>query len=88
MAIHKEIISGKITTGGTLSGSLRSSDRLSAGLAAPHNIYEKDYEKLDNKPSINEVELIGNKNLEDLHVNEFTRLDIIRIWNEVWGDDD
>ena len=29
-------------------------------------LYEKDYEMLDNKPSINDVELIKNKNFSEL----------------------
>lgn len=35
-----------------------------------------DYEKLRNKPSINEVELISNKQLEDLNVNRLTNSEI------------
>lgn len=45
-----------------------------------------NYEELNNKPSINNVELVGNKNLKDLNIQEgmteFTNLDILKIWNE------
>ena len=37
---------------------------------------ENDYEKLIKKPRINEVELVGNKSLEDLGIEECTNQDI------------
>lgn len=37
---------------------------------------EYDYEKLIKKPRINDVELIGNKTLEDLGIEECTNQDI------------
>ena len=39
-------------------------------------ISEKDYEKLIKKPRINEVELVGNKTLEELGIEERTNQDI------------
>lgn len=39
-------------------------------------LYENDYEKLIKKPRINGVELIGNKTLEDLGIEECTNQDI------------
>lgn len=39
-------------------------------------ITEKDYEKLIKKPRINEVELVGNKTLEELGIEECTNQDI------------
>lgn len=88
MAIVTEALTGKISARGVLHGTLAGNTPISGNISKARSIVEKDYEKLENKPSINEVELIGNKNLEDLNVTEFTRLDIIRIWDEVWGDDD
>lgn len=37
---------------------------------------EYDYEKLIKKPRINEVELVGNKTLEDIGIEECTNQDI------------
>ena len=37
---------------------------------------EYDYEKLIKKPRINEVELVGNKTLEELGIEECTSQDI------------
>lgn len=49
-------------------------------------IEQKDYAKLENKPQINNIELIGNKTLEELGIQEemteFSNEDILRIWNE------
>lgn len=45
-----------------------------------------DYEKLSNKPSINDIELSGNKSLGDLSIQEemeeFSNADILKLWNE------
>lgn len=35
-----------------------------------------DYNNLNNKPSINEVNLIGNKSLEDLGLNVITNIEL------------
>ena len=42
-----------------------------------------DYNKLKNKPSINEVELVDNKQLEDLNINRLTNTDIENIINSI-----
>lgn len=44
-----------------------------------------DYEKLTNKPSINEVELVGNKTFEDLGDSPLKNLDIQAIFNRVFN---
>lgn len=44
----------------------------------------KDYEKLINKPQINDVTLIGNKSFEELGVNTMTNLEIKNIFNKVF----
>lgn len=40
----------------------------------------KDYEELINKPSIESVELIGNKNFEDLGLEECSNDDILAMF--------
>lgn len=42
-----------------------------------------DYEDIDNKPRINEVELVGNKELPDLQVTRLSNLEIEAIINSV-----
>lgn len=51
-----------------LSGSVAPRGQIGGNLDRAATSYEKDYEKLDNKPQINAVELIGNKSSEDLHI--------------------
>lgn len=40
-----------------------------------------DYEKLNNKPSINDVELSGDKSFEDLGISPLSNLEIMGIIN-------
>lgn len=41
----------------------------------------KDYERLKNKPSIENVELVGNKNLEDFGAEPMTTAEVLEIFN-------
>lgn len=51
--------------------SIDDEDTLNASLENDIvEIIEKNYKKLDNKPSINNVELIENKTLEDLNIQK------------------
>ena len=43
----------------------------------------KDYNRLNNKPQINDVELIGNKSFEDLGVESLTNIEIENIINSI-----
>lgn len=43
-----------------------------------------DYEQLTNKPSINAVELVGNKTFEELGDNPLTNTEIQAIFNRVF----
>lgn len=38
-----------------------------------------DYEELDNKPQINDVELVGNKSFPDLGMRPMTNMEIMEI---------
>lgn len=44
-----------------------------------------NYEMLSNKPSINEITLIGNKSFEDLGVNTMTNLEIKELFDRVFN---
>lgn len=48
-----------------------------------HNIVKNNYEKLRNKPQIENVELIGNKSFEDLGMTEISNLEILEIANKI-----
>lgn len=43
-----------------------------------------DYEKLRNKPSIEHVELVGNKDFSDLGLEKLDNMEILTMFNEVF----
>lgn len=51
-----------------ISGTVNALGQISGGVNRAKIAYEKDYELLDNKPQVNDEELIGNKTSEDLHI--------------------
>lgn len=67
-----------------LKGIIKDVDLLTGKISRASTIIEKDYEKLDNLPSINGVELTGNKSFEDLGSEEIGLLDVYRIFNKIW----
>ena len=68
-----------------LRATIRDSDSLSGVLDSAKVIYEKNYENLKNKPSINDVELIGNKSFEDLGDIPLSNIEILNMYNHVKG---
>ena len=59
------------------------------GLKASFGTYhegavEKNYNELSNKPSIEQVELIGNKNFSDLGLETMSNMEILTMFNEVF----
>lgn len=72
-------VSGKITPGNALFGGL-TVDKLEGTLTVPSSIeMVKDYEKLTNKPSIETVELIGNKSFKDLGLEALSNSDLMEL---------
>ena len=65
MAYREISLSGNISAFSML-GSLNADTGMSGSLNMAERVYENDYEKLKNKPSINGVELIKDKSLEDI----------------------
>lgn len=83
-----------------LSGDVVPLKQIGGGIDKAATSYEKDYEKLDNKPQINGEELIGNKTSDDLHIkqeytysevgavgaeNQIAMEEIDRLFNAVFG---
>ena len=68
-----------------LRATIRDSDSLSGILDSAKIVYEKNYENLKNKPSINDVELIGNKSFEDLGDIPLSNIEILNMYNHVKG---
>ena len=48
-----------------------------------HNIVENNYEKLRNKPQIENIEMVGNKTFEDLGITEISNIEILEIANKI-----
>jgi len=69
--VRENVLSGRLESG-ALSGALSTptSGTLSATLTTPKTtvIVQGDYDRLDNKPQINGVELGGNKTSQDLFI--------------------
>lgn len=57
-----------ILSASSVSGTLNGDGRISGGLSLPHTTLETDYNRLVNKPSINGVELSGEKSAQDLYI--------------------
>ena len=70
-----EKIIGKITTEEELKGKINYSS------------YEtnRDYYKLDNKPSIEGVELIDDKTFEELGLSEVSNIELKEIFNKIFN---
>ena len=81
--IESGTIIGILSNDQTLGGTLNSSSDLNGTLSPITPQAVKDYNKLLNKPQINDVELKNNKSLEDLNVTKLTNLEIEEIINSV-----
>lgn len=73
-----ESLVGAISTEPTLSGRIETVRTLGAEVYLPSN-YEKDYEKLDNKPAINDTVLIGNKVSDEIGLREMSVFEMLEI---------
>ena len=71
--VSKKEINGQVTTKGNISGTL----------GMPMGVV--DYNLLTNKPSIEEVPLIGDKSLTDFGERGITNLEIQEIINHVFN---
>ena len=76
---YREIsLSGNISAA-SVSGSLNADTGMSGLLNMAERVYENDYEKLKNKPSINGVELVQDKSFEDLGDHVLTNFEILEL---------
>ena len=76
-------IVGTLTNNSNISGNINNPNDLTGLLNPITPQAVKDYNKLTNKPQINEIELKDNKNLEDLNVNKLTNIEIENIINSI-----
>lgn len=69
----------------TFYASLTAPGGLKASFGTYHEgAVEKNYNELSNKPSIEQVELIGNKNFSDLGLETMSNMEILTMFNEVF----
>ena len=78
MAQREISLSGNISAV-SMSGSLNADMGMSGDLKMAERVYENDYEKLKNKPSINGVELVQDKSFEDLGDHVLTNFEILEL---------
>ena len=81
-------LSGDLSFGdGSLEGSLSFGGGLggSMDVGGVTVVCNDDYEALRNKPSINSVELVGDKSFEDLGDSPLTNLEIQEIFDSVFN---
>ena len=78
MAVVEKTLSGRISAV-SMSGSLNAETGMSGTLNMAERVYENDYEKLHNKPSINGVELVQDKSFEELGDHVLTNFDILEL---------
>ena len=78
MAYREISLSGNISAA-KMSGSLNADTGMSGSLSMAERVYENDYEKLKNKPSINGVELVQDKSFEDLGDHVLTNFEILEL---------
>ena len=78
MAYREISLSGSISAA-KMSGSLNTDTGMSGDLKMAERVYENDYEKLKNKPSINGVELVQDKSFEDLGDHVLTNFEILEL---------
>ena len=78
MAYREISLSGNISAV-SMSGSLNADTGMSGDLKMAERVYENDYEKLKNKPSINGVELVQDKSFEELGDHVLTNFEILEL---------
>lgn len=61
---------------GQLVGSLSGKQKINGTVQKAATSYEKNYEILDNKPSINSHTLIGDSNFEDIGLHFMTNVEL------------
>ena len=78
MAYREISLSGNISAA-SVSGSLNADTGMSGDLKMAERVYENDYEKLKNKPSINGIELVQDKSFEELGDHVLTNFEILEL---------
>lgn len=70
-------IDGVLTPKQNLTGTVEGVSNIDGNVSIPTNVGTSDYNKLKNLPSVENIELRGNKNFEELGLEEVTNQDIL-----------
>ena len=73
----------KISGSRGLSASLSESSKVGGSLSMP-DVRTTDYEALRNLPKINDVELRGNKQLDELGLQEVSNIEIDNLFKSIF----
>lgn len=81
----KEVrIKAKFSERNNMAAKFHDNDDLNADFGDVTMVHTDNYEDLYNKPSINEVELIGNKTFDELGDHTLTNKEIKSIFDRVF----
>lgn len=77
-------LNAKLKQSPNLNAGFSNTANLNAGFGNTQVVATGDYNDLANKPSINEVELKGNKTFEELGDHMLTNIEIKKIFDRVF----
>lgn len=77
--IKAKDIDGELSPLSSVSGEIIRSPNINGDITWGNGLGTRDYNKLINKPQIEEVELIGNKTFEELGLYNMDATDILSI---------
>lgn len=70
-------IDGVLTPKQNLTGNIEGVSNIDGNVSIPTNVGTSDYNKLKNLPSVENIELRGNKTFAELGLEEVTNQDIL-----------
>lgn len=60
---------------------IRTAGSVGGNVSMPRQVYEKDYNNLDNRPQINGHTLEGDKSFEELGIEPITSAELAAMWD-------
>ena len=81
---QKASLSGTATQKASLNASINSNISLSGNASGSNRSGTSNYEQLSNLPSIESVQLIGDKSFEDLGLEECSNIEIDNLFRSIF----
>ena len=81
---QKASLSGTATQKASLNASINSNISLSGNASGSNRSGTSNYEQLSNLPSIEAVQLIGDKSFEDLGLEECSNIEIDNLFRSIF----